>query len=308
VNADAVIDMNQQFDFYDGGGLDLACLGLAQCNERGDINVSKFGPKLAGAGGFINITQNSGIVIFVGTFTAGGLDVAVQDGKLVIRKEGKAKKFIRKIEQVTFSGAYAAKSGQRVLYVTERCVFKLGVSGLELIEVAPGIDVQKDILAQMEFAPVVANPLPMDERIFRDEPMKLKDTLLSISLVDRMLYDPKKETAFYNFQGLTIRTKADVENVRNAAENLVRPIGKKIAAVVNYDDFQIDEAVVDDYAAMVKYLTDRYYTTVSRYTTSAFMRLKLGEALEHRGVSSHIFESQREALEATKPWTSPVAA
>ncbi len=303
VNADAVIDMNQQFDFYDGGGLDLACLGLAQCDGQGNINVSKFGPKLAGAGGFINITQNSGIVIFVGTFTAGGLDVAVEGGKLVIRKEGKAKKFVRQLEQVTFSGKQAAKAGQRVLYVTERCVFRLGPKGLELAEVAPGVDVQKDILAHMEFKPIVENPVQMDPRIFHDEPMKLKDSLLSISLVDRMVYDPKKETAFYNFQGLQVRTKKDVEDVKNAAENLCKPIGKKVATVVNYDEFQIDENVVDDYAEMVRYLTERYYTTVSRYTTSAFMRLKLGEALETRGLSPHIYETQREALEATQPWT-----
>ena len=193
------------------------------------------------------------------------------------------------------------KKGQRVLYVTERCVFTLGPQGLELIEVAPGVDVQRDILAHMEFKPVVDAPAPMDARIFLDEPMKLKDTLLSISLVDRMVYDPKKETAFYNFQGLQVRTKKDVEEVKNAAERLIEPLGKKVAAVVNYDDFTIDENVVDDYAAMVKYLTERYYTTVSRYTTSAFMRLKLGEALESRGVSPHIYETQREALEAQRP-------
>ncbi len=305
VNADAVIDMNQQFDFYDGGGLDLACLGLAQCDEAGNINVSKFGPKLAGAGGFINITQNSRIVMFVGTFTCGGLDVAVEGGRLVIRKEGRSKKFVKRVEQVTFSGEHAARTGQRVLYVTERCVLKLGSRGLELVEVAPGVDVQKDILAHMEFKPILDRPVAMDPRIFRDEPMKLKESLLSIGLVDRMVYNPKKETAFYNFQGLRIRTKKDVEEVKNAAEALCKPIGKKIAAVVNYDDFQIDESVVDEYAEMVRHLTERYYTTVSRYTTSAFMRLKLGEALESRGLSPHVYETQREALEATKPWAAP---
>jgi propionate CoA-transferase len=305
VNADAVIDMNQQFDFYDGGGLDLACLGLAQCDPEGNINVSRFGPKLAGAGGFINITQNSRIVVFVGTFTAGGLQVCVKDGSLLIQREGKAKKFVKRVEQVTFSGRYAAAKGQRVLYVTERCVFRLGARGLELIEVAPGIDVARDILAQMEFEPIVENPVPMDPCIFRDEPMALKDRLLSISLVDRMLYDPKRQTAFYNFQGLRVRSPKDVNDIRQAAERLCEPIGRKVAAVVNYDDFQIDESVMDDYAAMVRSLSDRYYTHVSRYTTSAFMRLKLGEALEDRGVAPHIFETQREALDAAKPWARP---
>lgn len=301
VNADAVIDMNQQFDLYDGGGLDLACLGLAQCDQKGNINVSKFGPKLAGAGGFINITQNSGIVIFVGTFTAGGLDVAVEGGQLVIRKEGRSRKFVQRIEQVTFSGDYATKKGQRVLYVTERCVFKLGTQGLELIEVAPGVDIEKDILAHMDFRPRVDGPVSMDPRIFIDEPMKLKDSLLSISLIDRMSYDASKATAFYNFQGLHVRSSKDVHDIRQAAERIVDVAGKKIAAVVNYDDFRIDEAVMDEYAEMVKDLTQRCYTHVSRYTTSAFMRLKLGEALERRGVAAHIFETKHEAISSANP-------
>ncbi|HZW12932.1 MAG TPA: acyl CoA:acetate/3-ketoacid CoA transferase [Noviherbaspirillum sp.] len=298
VNPDAVVDMNQQFDFYDGGGLDLACLGLAECDPAGSINVSRFGPKLAGAGGFINITQNSRTVVFVGTFTAGGLKVAIEGGKVRIVQEGRARKFVKKIEQVTFSGPYAASIGQNVLYVTERCVFKLAPEGLELIEVAPGIDIEKDILAQMDFKPIVNKPALMDARIFLDEPMKLKDTLLSISLEDRMMYDSKKGAAFYNFQGLRVMTKKDVEDIRHAAESLCIPVGHKVKVIVNYDDFQIDESISDDYWSMVKDLHDKYYTHVSRYTTSTFLRMKMGKALEDRGLSSHIFETQQEAIES----------
>lgn len=299
-NPDAVLDMNQQFDFYDGGGLDLACLGLAECDAAGSINVSRFGPKLAGAGGFINITQNSRTVVFVGTFTAGGLKIAVQEGRITIVKEGRARKFVKKIEQVTFSGPYAASAGQNVLYVTERCVFRLTAQGLELTEVAPGIDLEKDILAQMDFTPIMNNVQPMDARIFLSAPMQLKDTLLSISLVDRMQYDPAQQTAYYNFQGLHINTHKDVEDIRHAAEAMCRAIGKKIAVVVNYDNFQISEAIVDDYSDMVKGLSDLYYTTVSRYTTSAFMRLKLGEALEQRGLAAHIYETPTEANQSAR--------
>ncbi len=173
VNADCILDQPAQFDFYDGGGLDVAFLGLAQMDGAGNINVSKFGPKITGCGGFVNITQNAKKVVYCGTFTAGGLKVGVEDGRLVIRQEGKVKKLIPQVEQVTFSGEYAAKQGQPVLYVTERAVFALTPEGVELKEIAPGVDLQKDVLDQMDFTPVMKDVKTMDPRIFRDAPMGL---------------------------------------------------------------------------------------------------------------------------------------
>ena len=173
INADCILDQPAQFDFYDGGGLDVAFLGLAQMDAAGNINVSKFGPKIAGCGGFINITQNAKRVVYCGTFTAGGLDVAVEDGRLAIRREGSVRKLLRQVEQITFSGAYAARRGQHVLYVTERAVFALTPEGVELKEIAPGVDLQRDILDQMDFQPFIRKVRAMDPRIFRPEPMGL---------------------------------------------------------------------------------------------------------------------------------------
>jgi propionate CoA-transferase len=295
VNTEAIIQQNQQFDFYDGGGLDMACLGMAQVDAEGNVNVSRFGTRLAGAGGFINISQSARRVVFAGTFTAGGLEVAIGNGTLRIVKEGRAKKFVGAVEQITFNGAYAAESGQPVLYVTERCVFRRARDGVELIEVAPGIDINRDILAQMEFTPIVRNPGLMDPRIFRDEPMQLEETLLGIGMAERVSYDAERNILFLNLEGFHVRNRDDVDRVRRAVEERCQAIGKKVALIVNYDDFLIDAAVADTYAAMVRYMETNYYTTASRYTTSAFLRLKLGEALARRRVAPHIFESEAEA-------------
>lgn len=176
INPEAILDQPYQFDFYDGGGIDLACLGMAETDFTGNVNVSKFGPRIAGVGGFINITQTAKKVIFCGTFTAGGLEIKCVDNKVVIVKEGKAKKFVSTVEQISFSGKYSAQKGQEVLFVTERAVFKLTPDGLELIEVAPGIDLEKDILQQMEYKPLISKNLKeMDPAIFKLGPMGIKE-------------------------------------------------------------------------------------------------------------------------------------
>lgn len=169
ISPDAIIDQAYMFDFYDGGGIDIAFLGLAECDREGNINVSKFGPKIAGAGGFINITQSTKHVVFCGTFTAGGLKTDVKNEQLQILSEGKQSKFVETVEQVTFSGKRAMKNGQNVYYVTERAVFQLTEKGVELIEIASGINLERDVLAQMAFEPLISDKLKeMDAAIFKE--------------------------------------------------------------------------------------------------------------------------------------------
>lgn len=175
INPEGIIDQPYQFDFYDGGGVDLAYLGMAQVDVDGNVNVSKLGSRVIGCGGFINITQNAKKVFYCGTFTAGGLKISITDGKLVINQEGKVKKFVNKVGQITFSGKYAQEIKQEVFYITERAVFQLQEDGMHLLEIAPGVDLEKDVLDLMEFKPIIdGTPKFMDLRIFRPELMGLK--------------------------------------------------------------------------------------------------------------------------------------
>ena len=237
----------------------------------------------------------------MGTFTAGGLKVSVEDGKLRIVQEGKVKKFVNQVEHVTFSGKYAVLKNQAVLYVTERCVFSLTKEGMELIEIAPGIDIKRDILPRMDFRPIIKEPVRlMEERIFRPEPMGLSEDLLTLSLEERLIYDPSENLFFVNFEGHSIKTRQDIQEVKKAVEKILAPLGKKVYTIVNYDNFTILPDLVEQYTETVKYLVNKYYTGVTRYTTSTFLRMKLGEALQKRGVKPHIYESSQEAREALK--------
>ena len=295
VNAQAIIDHASMFDFIDGGGLDVAVLGMAQCDALGNANVSRFSGRLVGCGGFIDISQQSKKVVFVGTFAAGGLTVAVEDGRLAIIQEGRHRKFVAAIDEITFSGRVASAEEREVLYITERCVFRLGERGLELAEVAPGIDVERDILARLPFPLTVGQVRPMEAAIFRPEPMGLRARLLDIRIEDRISYNADTNTVFLNYAGMHVRTEEDLRRIKNAVDQTLEPRGRRVHSIVNYDSFVADPDILDQYADLVKYVEERYYINVSRYSTSGFLRLKLGAELRKRRLSSHVFETRREA-------------
>jgi len=277
-----------------GGGLDLAFLGLAKADREGNVNVSRFGAKIAGTGGFINISQNARKVVYAGTFAAGALDIETGKGQLQIVKDGPTCKFREQVSQITFSGRVAAAAEQPVVYVTERCVFQLTKEGLELIEVAPGVDIERDILTRMPFRPIVGEVGEMDSRIFLDQPIGLREALLELPLQQRIGYDSTRNTLFLNFEGLRLRSTKEVDALRDAVVAQCRSIGRRVPAVVSYDAFELEPDLEPYYVGVVAQLERDQYSVVSRYTTSAFMCLKLAQVLT-RAVQPHIFGNSREA-------------
>jgi propionate CoA-transferase len=218
------------------------------------------------------------------------------DGTLQIVRDGDIRKFVRMVEHVTFSGDLARKTGKPVIYITERCVFRLTPDGLELTEIAPGVDLDRDILAKMDFKPLMPRKLAlMDPRIFSPEPMNLRDHMLSIPLEQRFTYDEATNHFFVNLERYNLRNERDIDRIRQIVIDRIAPLGKRVYAIVNYDNFTIEPDLLDAYSAMVRGLMDKYYAEVTRYTTSGFLRMKLGDALEKRGVAPHIYESATEA-------------
>ena len=295
VNYQAVIDHCSEFDFIDGGGLDAAFLGFGECDAQGNINASRFGARIPGCGGFINISQNAKKIMFVGTFTSGGLSVAIDNGRVRVAKEGKFAKFVKTIGQTTFSADYARRRGQEVLYVTERCVFRLGEQGLTLTEIAPGIELERDVLARMSFAPAIDGPRTMDPVIFRPRPMGLRERMLDIRIADRLSYDAASNTVYMNYAGMRVRNEGDIRLIVDAVDALLGPLAKRVHSVVNYERFSCDDDVFNAYADAVKYVEQTYYLDVKRYTSGAFLRHKLGSELAKRQISSEVLDSHQAA-------------
>jgi len=275
-NADALIEMNQQFDFYDGGGLDVAFLGAAEISPSGDVNVSRMGPsRITGPGGFIDITQATRKVCFMCPFTAKGLEITFDEekGSMSIVKEGSVKKFVNKVYETTFSGDECVRRGQHALYVTERCVFRRTAAHdtLELIEIAPGVDLEKDILQQMEFTPAISHDLKlMDHQYFRSRKMNLQ---FFRSLADRCTYHEDDHVLYIDLFGVCLTNEEEVDWIIMSFHEVVRPITYTkgpVDVVVSYTGFYLKSGLEDYFAEGVKDVEKRYYKSVKRFSGKAF--------------------------------------
>lgn len=280
-NADALVEMNEMFDFYDGGGLDMCFLGAAQISPQGDVNVSRMSAeKLIGPGGFIDISQSTRNISFLCTFTAKGLDIDCDgaEGKITIIKDGKIKKFVNQVHERTFSGREAVRRGQKVYFVTERAVFRRTASHdvIELIEIAPGVDLQKDILDQMEFEPVISpNLKQMDERIFRQGKMEIE---LFGEIQDRVTYHEGDHVIFIDLTGISLASEDEVGWLGRSLDLILQPITNErgpVDAIVNYDSFDCKLGLEEAYADAIEALSNRHYKSVKRYSFNAFRRAKL---------------------------------
>ena len=269
-NADSLVEMNTMFDYYDGGGLDMSFLGAAQISAQGDVNVSRMSAS----------SQSTRNICFTSTFTAKGLNIEFDgdEGTIKILEDGKIKKFVSKVYERTFSGDEAVRRGQKVFYVTERAVFRRTAAHdrLELIEYAPGVDIERDIIAQMEFDPAMSpNLKEMDRRIFRQQKMGIQ---LFGSLRDRVKYRSSDHVVFIDLFGVQLATEEDVRWFASALDEVLAPLTKEKGpadVIVTYDGFDLRSNLEEAYSAALENIEQKHYKSVKRFSGKAFRRAKL---------------------------------
>src|SRR5664279_4527831 len=243
----------------------------------------------------INISQNAGALFFLGTFATRSQEEVV-NGELLIQHPGRKPKFVTKVSHVTFSAEQALRRGQQVRYVTERCVLQLTDIGLEVIEIAPGLDLERDVLAPLPFRPAISPDLKvMDAAIFTPGRMGLRDDQV-LSMRERVLYRADADLLYLNFEGLQLDTAEQVTQLAGELEAELASYGRKLAAVVNYDNFRLAPAAADRYWAMVRHNTSHYLSSITRYSTNAFFRHQLGETFSAARLDGHVYRSFDEAV------------
>ncbi|GBG27094.1 Succinyl-CoA:3-ketoacid coenzyme A transferase 1, mitochondrial [Hondaea fermentalgiana] len=288
-NPQARIELSQQFDYYNARALDSAFLGAAEIDaSTGDVNVSNLGTdRFIGPGGFIDITQSTRRVIFMGTFTKKGLRVSAKDGALSIDQEGSIPMF-KPIREVTFSGARALAQGQDIKYVTERAVFELTPQGLELVEVAPGIDLDKDVLAHMDPKPIVRRDTikEMDPRIFQEQPMDLQEDFFRMGkgFKQRFVVREESSTCLFDASGLAIRSmqavNAFMDDVNAVLSTITKDGAKKLDCVASYEGSEISSSLLEPFLARAKEVHEKYFSSVRRLGGKSFARQEMARAMQ----------------------------
>jgi propionate CoA-transferase len=272
-NPESIVAQPSQFDFYDGGGLHQAFLGMAELDANGHVNVSRFGARVAGAGGFINISQNAGQVVFVGTF-AHKARFGMSEAGLTIEQDGPCK-LVPRVGQITFNGDYARRRGQRVMYVTERAVFELDEEGLVLSEVAPGIDLQRDVLERLPFAVRTSSPVKiMDRALFGGAKIGLT-RLGRRAVAARVNFDEAKNTVFLNLEGLEFHHAHEVAAFEAELVPLFRFSGR-VKAVINYNRFSLGEAAAAAWFELVQRNTERFFSESLRVSSNSLFCRRMG--------------------------------
>jgi len=293
---EAIVDMPYQFDFYDAG-LDQAFLGMAQVDRHGNVNVSRFAGRLPGAGGFIEISQAARSVVFMGTFTTGA-EVVVADRRLRVQRDGTAVKFVDQVEHITFSAERARATRQSVLYITERCVFRLGPGGLELIEIAPGIDLQRDLLARMSFRPEIAHDLcEMDGAILSQAPLGLSQPI-PLTGEARLEYRVEDGLVLLDLNTSGIDSTGDAEGVARFLDRRLSELGRGPGVIVGCDGFDLGRPGA---TRLLQLLQDRERSrSWAWYCTDALLRRKLCRARSDDDLRQPVYPSYRQAVDALR--------